>query len=266
MSEITYLEASEEITGVIDRLRHLPTKVATLVVPKGAVLLQSLVNLKLLERQAKALGKEVRIVTSDRMGRHLAAQVGLPVYASLDDLQSGRLSTEAQLGDIVHPTHHPVGEAVPVEVGTSGQVQPASPEPTPLRPSRRPRLLALFHLPAGRRKRVILIGGGVLAFLLLLLLFIFILPTATVALTPKADPLEIEQEVLVDTSARAVSISPIVIPGKSGERTLEGSSTQAATGQKNAGAKAGGSVTVKNCAAPSEPGADGYTLASGSTL
>ncbi len=83
MEEILYLEPDEEITSVIDKLRQSKAVNIALVVPRGATLLQSVINLKLLLREAENLNKKIAIITSDKIGRNLAAQVGLIAYDSL---------------------------------------------------------------------------------------------------------------------------------------------------------------------------------------
>ncbi|MCX6809548.1 MAG: baseplate J/gp47 family protein [Candidatus Berkelbacteria bacterium] len=80
MDEILYLEADEEITSVVDKLKGLETKSVGLVAPKGSTIVQSLVSLKLLKKEAKALGKEIAIITSDEVGQNLASRIDLPVY------------------------------------------------------------------------------------------------------------------------------------------------------------------------------------------
>ncbi|OQA52594.1 MAG: hypothetical protein BWY43_00465 [candidate division WS2 bacterium ADurb.Bin280] len=83
MDEFLYLEADEEITSVIDKLKGLETASVGLVIPKGSMIAQSLVSLKLLQKEAKKLSKKIAIVTSDEVGRNLAAQVGLDVYSDV---------------------------------------------------------------------------------------------------------------------------------------------------------------------------------------
>lgn len=83
MEEFLYLEADEEITSVIDKLRGLEAKSVGLVAPRGSMIAQSLVSLKLLQKEAKKFGKQIALVTSDEVGRNLAAQVGLSVYADV---------------------------------------------------------------------------------------------------------------------------------------------------------------------------------------
>ncbi|HSX42435.1 MAG TPA: hypothetical protein VLE93_03760 [Candidatus Saccharimonadales bacterium] len=78
-----YLEPDEEITSVIDKLKDLSDHKVAIVVPKNGTLFQSLINLKLLAKQAKEQGKEVVIVSTNRVGQRLAQQVGFTTYNSL---------------------------------------------------------------------------------------------------------------------------------------------------------------------------------------
>lgn len=81
MDEILYLEADEEITSVVDKLKGLEAKSVSLVAPKGSTIVQSLVSLKLLKKQAENLNKKIAVITTDDVGRNLASRVGLPVFA-----------------------------------------------------------------------------------------------------------------------------------------------------------------------------------------
>lgn len=78
-----YLEPDEEITTVIEKLTAISDRQVAVVVPKNSPLFQSLVNLKLLVKEADRLGKQVAIISSDKIGARLAKQVGVTVYASL---------------------------------------------------------------------------------------------------------------------------------------------------------------------------------------
>ncbi|MFA7308674.1 MAG: hypothetical protein WC045_01205 [Patescibacteria group bacterium] len=93
MDKIVYIESDEEVIGIVDRLRHTIENHIALVVPTGSVLLSSIINLRLLQDEAKDLGKKIAIVSSDPAGRAIAAQVGFVVYESVsgakDDLESG---------------------------------------------------------------------------------------------------------------------------------------------------------------------------------
>ena len=78
--KVVYIEIDDEVTSVYDRVRNLKIKHIYLVVPRRAVLFQSIVNLKILKRKADDSGKSLYIITNDKNGIYLAQQVGLSVY------------------------------------------------------------------------------------------------------------------------------------------------------------------------------------------
>ncbi len=77
MAQTFYIEADEEIISVVGRLRHTNDTEIVLIVPKHAILMQSIVSLKLLERETKKIGKVIMIVSQDENGRTLAEKAGL---------------------------------------------------------------------------------------------------------------------------------------------------------------------------------------------
>jgi hypothetical protein len=83
-----FVEVADEITTVIERLKAAPGDVVALVVPKGAILLQSVVNLKLVKKAATDAHKNVTLVTTDKIGHNLATQVGIPIATSLEEIGS----------------------------------------------------------------------------------------------------------------------------------------------------------------------------------
>lgn len=85
--ETIYVDSSDEITSVIERLKASHEPIVALVVPKGAVLVQSIVNLKLAKKAAGDAEKDLILVTSDAIGRNLAAQVGIAVANSEKDIE-----------------------------------------------------------------------------------------------------------------------------------------------------------------------------------
>jgi hypothetical protein len=96
--ETIYIEAGDEITTVIERLKKAEQDTVALVAPKGAILLQSIVNLKLAKRAAEEVSKQIVLVSTDKIGRNLATQLGIPVTANEKDAMnalSGTLPPES---------------------------------------------------------------------------------------------------------------------------------------------------------------------------
>ena len=78
-----YLEIDEDITSAIDKLRKAPGPSVQIVVPKRSGILQSIINLKLLKKAASDAGKELILVTNDKVAGDLAGRIGIPVAAAL---------------------------------------------------------------------------------------------------------------------------------------------------------------------------------------
>lgn len=83
MKDIIYLESDEEISSIIEKIKAAKADELGLVVPKGATFVQSVVNLKLVHEVCQKAGKKIALITSDRVGRNLAAQIGIAVYDSV---------------------------------------------------------------------------------------------------------------------------------------------------------------------------------------
>jgi hypothetical protein len=77
LSRTFYISPDEEILSIIGRLHSSDMLENIFVVPKRALLLQSVVNLRMLSREAEKTGKKVIIVTQDENGRRLAEKTGL---------------------------------------------------------------------------------------------------------------------------------------------------------------------------------------------
>jgi len=84
MKKIVYIEVDEEITSVYDRVKRFRQSEIYLVVPRKAILFESVVNLQILKSKLEKIGKVLNLVTADSNGRHLAEKAGISVKSSLE--------------------------------------------------------------------------------------------------------------------------------------------------------------------------------------
>lgn len=98
--KILYLEIDEEITSVVDRMKSIRNKYVILVIPVRALVLQSIVNLKLLKKQSEKLDKHIALVTVDKNGRNLASQIGITVYSSIEERKDPEVFENTQVDDV----------------------------------------------------------------------------------------------------------------------------------------------------------------------
>jgi len=94
MNEIVYLEPDNDIASVIGRIKEVESDHLALVIPRGGTIAQSVVNLKLIKRQAENSGKEICIVSNDKVSKNLASQVGISVYNTINEAKSVTFPTK----------------------------------------------------------------------------------------------------------------------------------------------------------------------------
>ena len=85
MHQTFYIDIDEEITSIVEKLRKTEAPEVIMVVPKRALLIQSIVNLKLLRKVAEELGLKISIVTQDKLGKLLVSKAGIAVQQKLED-------------------------------------------------------------------------------------------------------------------------------------------------------------------------------------
>jgi len=87
MHQTFYIDVDEEIASVIDRLKKSMAFDNYFVVPKRAIFLQSIVNLKLLKREAEKVKKHVILVTQEEVVAAMAVRSGVDVRSSIEGLE-----------------------------------------------------------------------------------------------------------------------------------------------------------------------------------
>ena len=81
--DVVYIEPEDDITDIIARVKNANQKVVALVPPKKVGVLRSAVNTKLIAKAAKSAGKTAVIVSSDPSLTKLAAAAQIPVASTL---------------------------------------------------------------------------------------------------------------------------------------------------------------------------------------
>ncbi len=117
MPQKFYIESDEEIISVIGRLRHSQNETNYFVFPKRSLVLQSIINLKLFQREAQKLGKKVIIVTQDEVGMMLAEKVGLTTERYTDDF-----SRKTSHLELVTPVERIATKTVPPEANIPASI------------------------------------------------------------------------------------------------------------------------------------------------
>ena len=197
---VIYLEADDEVTSVIRRVRAADPGPVVIVAPGRSRATSSVVALRLLGRAADADEREVRVV-GDALTRSLAAEAGISAYSTLDEARRAadgpspaaephQAEIHVVRGSVTEDTA-PTIAAAPLAAPPAAAPRPSDedeltrpvpvvrPAPTRERPIRRSS--------AGRR--LPLAAFGVVAALLIAALVAgaTLLPAATVTIAPRTD-------------------------------------------------------------------------------
>lgn len=286
-----YLEPDEEITSVIEKIGAEGDGSVALVVPKNSSLFQSLVNLKLLAKEAKNLQKEVVIISGNKIGMRLAKQVGVPTYASLGAIAN---SPQQPVKSIVaeepatvdttidgvpvrqyNPNRPVTTETTPVAEDVEDELEPpseqeaievedkvitvttpssdestdekqpdAEEQPKEADDSSLPPIVTRVGAPRASEPfkfpwKAALIALGLL--LILTIVTFFLLPKATVTVVLPAEPVSDTLLLAVQTETAEGAVKGSVVTSEQSSST-----TITATGKKDIGSKATGTISITN--------------------
>lgn len=222
-ADIIYLEPDDSPAAIRERLRTSESGRVLLVVPKECPGLNSLVDLKLLERQSGALGKEVALVTRNRELREQAKSLGFRTYSSTAWARRAKWSsTSTSLG---------AGVRGPVAKRSFRQQIPTPPESA--------------SVSVGGS--AILVVAFLAMFTLLAVLAAVLLPTATVTLQPVVYPVSTNLTVQASPGLEEIDFINLRVPGRAAETEVVGSDELATTALRDEPfARATGEVVFTN--------------------
>ncbi len=186
---IFFVEPQEDIDDLTEKLLAVKADSIALVVPYGAILLQSIISLKILRNNAEKAGKNIMLVTRDSNGREFAEQLGIPAYSDLEQLETPIIAKKLrQLQK--NSSHKPLGKRKLIE-----PVVEEKAKPTIDFEQKKIELLELLSRPS----KPLLFSISVVSLLLLLLVTTVVLPGATVKINPQKKVLEATLNVILAT-------------------------------------------------------------------
>ena len=190
MAQMIYVEPGEEITDLVERVRGTGTESdLVFVLPNGSRLLQSELNLRLLQQYARSFMKSAAVVSGDARTQQLAAENGLAVYASVPAYQRGVQAVGGAAADAGFGPAVAAGAGAALAGSGVAEAPPAAPTVAgapPVVTPPRPR-------PIGRRPHERGPGMYVAAaavFLIGILLLFLVAPTAKVTVVLQAAPVK----------------------------------------------------------------------------
>lgn len=273
--DVIYIDVEDDITAIIGKVKQAKEKIVALVPPKRAGVLQSAVNLRLLARTAKNSSKNIVLITNDQALVALSAIAEIPVAKNLHskpemaeipvlDIDDG--------DDIIDGAQLPVGElattAPPIAAKENNNITNAISDldidSEKVLPTTSPSVVKSAKKSGPRvpdfsrfRKKLLLIGTGLVALIGFLVWAMWFAPAATVVITAGTSPAPISLPVTLGGS-QTTDVEKGIIQTISKQFKGDVSIDFDATGQEDIGAKASGSITVRNC-----DYAGGFTIQAG---
>jgi hypothetical protein len=265
--DVIYIDVDDDITAIIGKIKKSKEKIVALVPPKRAGALQSAVNLRLLERMAKNGKKQLVLITGNQALIALAANAKIPVAKNLQskpELAEIPALVVDDGDDIIDGADLPVGDhakTVKVKDGTrvatkgtrsdaidatdleiDGQtalVATAATATAAKKVKGRPKIP---NFDTFRKKLVFIIAGGAALVGLLIWMFVFA-PAATIVITASTSPQPVSASVRLG-GTEATDYKKGVIASTVQQEKKDVTVEFDATGQKDIGAKATGTMTL----------------------
>lgn len=277
--DVIYIDVEDDVTAIIGKIKSSKEKVIALVPPKRAGILQSAVNLRLLDRMANNSHKHLVLITNNQALVALSSAAGIPVAKNLQSKPELAEVTALSIDDdddIIDGSNLPIGELERTSDGPkSDAVDDAIDELNiddkkvevstgmgRVAIKKAPKTKGGVKVPnfnSFRKKLFLAIAGGILLVAFLIWANVSA-PAATVVIAAKTLPVTVSQTVTLAGTA-ATDISKGTIQSTIQQLKKDVSVDFDATGSKDVGAKATGSVTVKNC-----DSSDSFTIPSGTVF
>lgn len=253
--DVIYIDVEDDITAIIEKIKLSTAGIVALVPPRRLGVLQSIVNLKLLKRAAEESNNKLVLITSDKPLMALTAGLAIPVARNLQSRPEIIPATEDtdDTTEVIEGELPPVAGATAAEVATPAKTE--QPAAAPKKPSKK------FKVPNFNnfRKKALIIGGALVLFVAFLVWAIVYAPKGTVVIKAETDKADLKFAASVNGEASKTDAANYVIKPEVRQDKSNLTQTITATGKKEIGEKAKGTITIKNC-----DDTEAQSLASGS--
>lgn len=294
--DVIYIDLEDDITAIISKVKAADSKIVALVPPKRAGVLQSAVNLKLLQKAAHQADKRIVLITNDHSLTALAAGLKMPVAKNLQSRPEVPEVAEAAADEeeVINGAELPVGD-VAAAMGTVAAATTASadaeatdqeiadelgkhvdlsdaPKATDLKKqeavkeqksSAMKKLSGNFKIPdfTTFRNKLFLFGGGALVVVGLLIWALVFAPHVGIVISAQTTGVNVDRTLTLDPKSTASDTPKLALKPNVQQLKKSVVTTFTATGSKDIGGKATGNITVYNCDSGSS-----FTIAAGTTF
>lgn len=255
--DVIYIDVDDDITAIIGKVKNSSEKIVALVPPKRIGVLQSAVNLRLLQRTATSTKKRLVLITNNQALMALAASAQLPVAKNaqskpeipeiaaleIDDGDDIIKGDELPVGDHAKIGASPERETSTDKAAASIMARKAAPPADGASPSK-PKAKKGTRVPnfSNFRKRFVFGGIAALALIIFAVWALVFAPRATVVITARTTDTNVSKTVALSPAA-ATSFSSGTVKSIRQEQKKSAAVEFDGTGQKDVGTKATGTVS-----------------------
>lgn len=260
--DIIYIDVEDDITAIIGKVKQSREKIVALVPPKRIGVLQSAVNLRLLNRTATQSGKHLVLITGNAALTALAAAAKIPVAKNLQSKPEVGVAPSEDVSadeDIIDGSQLPVGElARTADRGMPfSSVSPAVDEAVRENAAEEAGAASVARPRPARtrasgvkvpnfdrfRKKLLWIGAGGALLIVFLVWAIFFAPRANVVISARTTGTPVNARVTLDPAA-TTNLQEGLIKSVAKQTKKDQTIDFAATGKKDVGTKATGSMKL----------------------
>ena len=255
--DVIYIDVEDDITTIVGKIKASKEKIVAVVPPARYGVFQSAVNMRLLKRTADTAKKHLVIISNSSALAALAASANIPVAKNLqtkpeiaeipvlkvddNDIIDGN---DLPVGDIASATKSKSASdrAVDDVIATSANTSASS--AATKKPARGKKSDSKVPNFSTFRKRLFIFGGLGVLLVGFLVWAIWFAPKATVIITAKNTPVTVDSNVQLVVGG-ATDFKASTIKSIRQEQAADVSVEFSATGKKNVGEKAKGTVRIK---------------------
>jgi len=271
--DVIYIDVEDDVTAIIGKIKKAKEKIVALVPPKRAGALQSAVNLRLIDRMARAEKKQLVLITNNQALVALAANAKIPVAKNLqtkpevaevaaivvddgDDIIDGSQlpvgdhakSSKAKAASAFTPLTMRSDDIDATDLNIDGETVDGPVAASTVAKSgmaktaKNAKKNKIPNFDTFRKRLVLIIGGGVGLIALLVWMFVFA-PAATIVVTASTTPAPISSSITLG-GATATDFAKGIVSSTSQQAQKDEAVEFEATGQKDVGEKAKGTLKV----------------------
>lgn len=263
--DLIYIDTDDDVTSIVGRIKASEEVVVALVPPKRIGVLQSVVNLRLLQRAAKNAHKRLAIVTTDPALMNLASGLAIPVAKNINaQAKVLEVSDDDDISDVIDGNDIAVDatsrrsaggsksatedkeiSAAVAAIETDDKIKndldadgvpddQQEPKKSPKKKIKVPNVNSL--------RKKILIGGGLAVVLIGFLVWAIVFaPSATITIQAKTSAVEVEKSLSLVPSGDKDAAEGVLPPVVKQKKTNESVEFEA-TGSREVGEMAAGTV------------------------